>query len=198
MAKAGALWHLTPAGIARTGALFDPTDLSTVLALLPSEPHRAMVRLGIDAALTRSALAGRGDIGWPSFALYGAPGGLKTGTARLLGRLFGLSDADHVVMATDRGRADLLGGKDHLGKWHPAPTLSHPIITLDELDKAKSEARPPGCAPRRPAPAPGDDLHNRPRNRDGVPPGRPGHIREWATTGDRPGQDHGVTRPGGR
>jgi hypothetical protein len=140
VAKAGALWHLTPAGIARTGALFDPTDLSTVLALLPSEPHRAMVRLCIDAALTRSALAGRGDIGWPSFALYGAPGGLKTGTARLLGRLFGLSDADHVVMATDRGRADLLGGKDHLGKWHPAPTLSHPIITLDELDKAKSEA----------------------------------------------------------
>jgi hypothetical protein len=142
--KVGKRWRLTPKGMAIAGPIVCPSDLDRVLALLPSEPHRAIVRLARDAVLVRYALSGQGGIGWPSFALWGAPGGLKTGIARMLGRLFGLEDHDHVVLATDRGRSDLLGRRVGDGKggfrWEPAPRLSLPVLTIDELDKAKSDA----------------------------------------------------------
>jgi hypothetical protein len=139
--KNGPLWSLTPAGVARTGPTTSATDFAAVLDLLPSEPHRALVRLARDAIVCRYHHADRGVSGWPAFALFGSSGTFKTGAARVLGRLFGMADHDHVVLVTDRSRTDLLGAKDHRGIWQPAPAMDHPVLTLDELDKATGEER---------------------------------------------------------
>ena len=139
--KNGPLWSLTPAGVTRTGPTTSATDFAAVLDLLPSEPHRALVRLARDAIVCRYHHAERGVSGWPAFALFGTSGTFKTGAARVLGRLFGMADHEHVVLVTDRSRSDLLGAKDHRGIWQPAPTMGHPVLTLDELDKATGEER---------------------------------------------------------
>ncbi len=141
----GKRWRLTATGTAKSGAPLDPAGFGRDLQLLPTEPHRAFTRLARDAVLVRYHHADRGGTDWLSFALWGETGGMKTGTAVVLGRRFGLAEQHNVILVTDRGRSDLLGRRAPDGKggyrWEPAPRLSQPLFTLDELDKASSGDR---------------------------------------------------------
>jgi hypothetical protein len=136
-------WQLTAKGIAKSGKPLDPGGLNQVLALLPSEAHRALARLIIDAILVRWHHAHRGDGNHLSFALYGTPGSFKTVLALVLSRLLGLEDYYGVVLAEDCGRAELSGRKVPDGKggwrWEPAAVLGQAFLTVDELDKATGE-----------------------------------------------------------
>lgn len=132
-------WALTPRGMAAAGPVAAPGDVARVLGLLPSDPHEAMVRLIRDAVVCRSALAARGDRGWPAFGIFGDPGTFKTSVAAVVGRLFGMADYEHVLVVTDRSPTDLFGGKDARGTWHPSASVGRPVLTLDELDKASGD-----------------------------------------------------------
>lgn len=143
--RSGSRWRATTQGTARAGPTVSAREVEATFDLLPSEAHRALARLARDAVVARWHLGAQVPNGWPAFALYGPPGGGKSTLARVIGRLFGIADHDHVYVVSDRSRADLLGRRVPDGRggfrFAPAPSTGRPVVTLDELQAARGDAR---------------------------------------------------------
>ena len=70
--------------------------LAGVVADLPCEAYRAMLRLQLSAVIARRHLLDAHPSGWPSFLAAGDTGDGKTLLARLMCRLLGLVEPSHV------------------------------------------------------------------------------------------------------
>ena|GEM_PF-6651531 len=143
----GARWYaLAPAAAATGGA--GPglrADLDECLAMVPSEAHRAFVRLLLACIASRWHLVRTLPTGWPSFLAFGEPRQGKTSLAYIVAEVYGIPTdrtpgaAVSCVHNALRETAKSLFGRRRMQHGHmtvePAPELALPFALIDECDK---------------------------------------------------------------
>lgn len=116
------------------------TGLSTAVAYLPTEPHRAAFRLLVAATVARWHLGLVDPSGWPSFVLVGPSKTAKTLLALGACRVFGLDPARHVRSLPTETERSTWGRlvPQRGGGWAfvPSKVLGRPLAVWDEHDKA--------------------------------------------------------------
>jgi len=145
--RRGGRWHATaPAeGVtAGDGPILHPA-VDRCLSHLPTEAHRAFVRLLLAAVVAKRHLHGTRRDRWPSFAVHGPTMRLKTAMGLLVADVFRLPRASVLrVLGQETGTGSLFGRRvQRVGRWTFAAQdrLRLPLLVLDEMDKASREAR---------------------------------------------------------
>lgn len=139
-------WFISPAGRIQAGAGVAALDLSPALTaaveLLPSEAHKAFVRLLISAVVARHHLLEHHPDGWGGFVALGPTQTAKTTLAHFVCDVFGLDHVRAVRLVQSETPASLLGQRttETGGRrtFEPSPLLDEPFLCLDELDKARA------------------------------------------------------------
>jgi DNA-binding transcriptional ArsR family regulator len=135
--------RLTAAGHAESGASAAPQlagGLDGPVAMLPSEAHRAMLRLMLSAVVARRHLLSRYPTGWPGFIAIGDTKQGKTTLAVACCRVFGIPERKAIKLVQRESPGSLFARRRQVtgGSWtvNRAPLLDMPFACLDELDKA--------------------------------------------------------------
>jgi len=139
-------WFISPAGQVQAGAGVPGLDvgpaLSAAMALLPTEAHKAFVRLLVSAVIARHHLLADYPDGWGGFVTLGPTGTGKTTLAHFVCDVFALDHVRAIRVVQAETPAALLGSRtqEEGGRrtFDPSPLLAEPFLCLDELDKARS------------------------------------------------------------
>ncbi len=135
--------RITTAGHAESAATDGQqlaADLDGPIGLLPSEAHRAMLRLMLSAIVARHHLLSRYPSGWPGFIAIGDTKQGKTTLAVACCRVFGIPERKAVRLVQRESPGSLFARRRQAagGAWtvDRSPLLDLPFACLDELDKA--------------------------------------------------------------
>ncbi len=119
--------------------LKDP-KLKKLIDMLPTELHRAFLRLLLSGIIAKCHLADAYDDIYPAFILGGETKGFKTALAKVICRLLGLKPEENIyplfsAIAGEYGvRRFRMKGNDHYS-IAASPLFKQPFICLDEFDK---------------------------------------------------------------
>jgi len=135
--------RMTAAGHAESGGTDGrqlAENLDGPIGLLPSEAHRAMLRLMLSAIVARRHLLSRYPTGWPGFIAIGDTKQGKTTLAVACCRVFGIAERKAVRLVQRESPGSLFARRRQAagGTWtvDRSPLLDLPFACLDELDKA--------------------------------------------------------------
>jgi hypothetical protein len=113
--------------------------LAAAINRLPTEPHRAFLRLLLSGVIARWQLHRRYQSGWPGFVAMGLTKQGKTLLGGMAARTFGLRQEQVIrLLGLETGRGSLLGRYQPGGGFDTSGLLALPLLVLDEWDKADS------------------------------------------------------------
>jgi hypothetical protein len=115
--------------------------LGAVLEALPSEPHRAALRIALAGIVARWWLGERLGSEWPALYLFGPRGLGKTLIVRLACRLLGLSEPAVIRDMRRETARSLFGWRNARHGLDTAAPAGLPLLCLDELDKIEAADR---------------------------------------------------------
>lgn len=120
-------------------------SVGKVIEKLPTEHHKAFLRLLLSAIVAKYHLFNTCDQGWPSFIAGGPTKTMKTALAGLICRLFGWDPGAYIKHVQISSQNELIGRRfgEGTGKFGFTPScyFGCAFICLDELDKAKGSIR---------------------------------------------------------
>jgi AAA domain (dynein-related subfamily) len=136
---------LTPEGWAAAGRPAitpgDSLQLGEAIARMPTEAHRAFLRLSLSAAVARWHLGARRREAHAGFIAGGATGTGKSSLARFVADALGLDWAIVHVQLRTATAGEVLGRLEQRDggaySFRPSPLLAEPVIVFDEFDKAE-------------------------------------------------------------
>lgn len=135
--------QLTPEGWAAAGrpaiAPGESLQLGEAIARMPTEAHRAFLRLALSATVARWHLGARRREAHAGFIAGGATGTGKTSLARFVSDAFGLDWALVRIQLRTATAGEVLGRLEQTDAgyaFRPSPLLAQPLIIFDEFDKA--------------------------------------------------------------
>ncbi len=116
-----------------------------VIEKLPTEHHKAFLRLLLSAIVAKHHLFNTCDQGWPSFIAGGPTKTMKTAIGSLVCKLFGWDPGAYTKHVQISAKKELIGRRfwESPGKYGftPSAYFNRPFICLDELDKAEGDLR---------------------------------------------------------
>lgn len=116
-----------------------------VIKKLPTEHHKAFLRLLLSAIVAKYHLFNTCDQGWPSFIAGGPTKTMKTAIGSLVCKLFGWDPGEYTKHVQISSQNELIGRRfwEGPGKYGftPSPYFNRSFICLDELDKAEGGIR---------------------------------------------------------
>ncbi len=123
----------------------DFDKVGKVINKLPTEHHKALLRLLLSAIVAKRHLFDTYDQGWPSFIVGGPTKSMKTAMAMLICKLFGWESGVYIKHVQTSAKKELIGRRYQDSPGHygftPSPYFGYPFICLDELDKAEGTLR---------------------------------------------------------
>lgn len=129
-----------PADLLIPGDHLDLDHFQAVLDALPSEEHRAFVRLSIDVISARWHLAGQLSARWPYCAGFGTAGQGKSMMGHIDCRLLGINETLARRIPSGESPKGSLWGEHKPSGFSPSEILSYPLLWLDEVDPKKITA----------------------------------------------------------